>query len=132
MITPATWTLNFRGEEWLASEVEIWSKKVEMAYGTDRADASRYLEIVRAELKQRQEAYSGGTFSAALAGLAAPFEAFGGSGGAGAPGAAGTIYDSAAQTATGIADTARKYSYVIIGGLFILAGFALWIYLRKR
>lgn len=131
MITPSVWSLNFRTLAFLKEEAAIWEKKFSLAYGQDRTDAGKYLEAVRAELAQREKAYSGGAIGAALAALSAPFEAFGGSSGPGAPGAAGSIYESASETATGIADTARKYSYVIIGAAFLLVGFLIWLRFKK-
>lgn len=129
---PWEFQLNFMGLDALNDELTKWETKAKTLYGNDLAKATTYIEAVRAERDQRAESYKGGTLGAALAGFTSVFEGLGGSTGAGASGALGTTSSALGEGASALASTAKTYSYVIIGGIFILAGFGLWLYIRKR
>lgn len=129
--TPFKFQLNFMGLESLNFELTKWEGIAATLYGQDLIDAQAYIEAVRAERDQRAEQYKGGTFGAIIAGFKAPFETVGGSTGPGATGILGESSAALGAGASSVAAGARKYSYIIIGAVVILAGFFIWLRFKK-
>lgn len=130
MNTPNVWSLNLRGEAFLAAEEKIWLAKYNAASGRDRLDVGEYLTAVQAELSQRRAQYAEGTTGAIKAGLSAIFEAVGSSAGAGASGLAGEVTDSAGNVISGAGSFLQKNILYIIGAL-VLVGVA-WVYFNRK
>jgi hypothetical protein len=129
---PNTWTLNFRGLDFLNAELTAWENKAQNLFGADKTAALQYIEIVRAERDQRRGDYlanGGGLWAAAVAGFKAPFEALGGAGGPGAAGASSAAYDTVAGVGGKVSDFASRYTIYVLITLAALAAF--WIYLRR-
>lgn len=119
-MTPAIWSLNFRGLQWLEDELVTWNKKLALASGAAKPEIKAYIDAVTAERDQRKAQYTtiGGTI---WGGISAPFETLGGSSGKGAAGLSAGIADTVGGAASSAMGIVNKVLVVVAlaGGIYL-------------